>query len=399
MAAAAAVVVIAANNNINNNNAGERGGGAGPVPDYLTDLVRNDPAYTSVFLSLLPDDEPHASAVALALDRNDHVDEIYLVLNVQTRPSRWRALLQVMARRVKNDNVILIDNTPDSLVEDLRLEIVAVSAPFFEAMQQNPHTLKVSLSVCLSKEVLCKFLNATTGSLVALNFHLFNIDAADIPDVAQALDRHESIKVLYMSCCRNTLKLLLEFVQRKTLLECLSFRMNDESLDETVLPQVLEAASKVHLHHIFFRRIQSEAVFREINAIIPKFRMPNLDIGCEVAGWNVTALKQKLKAAVRKNFCLRKVRCDSNLATEFLNYFDRLVVQSCMRRNSKLADWTENPCLLPRKLWPYALQLASQAGPEALFQSLHSVAPEMGYFQRSRKRKRPNYYDPSSCQK
>ena len=118
MAAAAAVVVIAANNNINNNNAGERRGGAGPVPDYLTDLVRNDPAYTSVFLSLLPDDEPHASAVALALDRNDHVDEIYLVLNVQTRPSRWRALLQVMARRVKNDNVILIDNTPDSLVED-----------------------------------------------------------------------------------------------------------------------------------------------------------------------------------------------------------------------------------------------------------------------------------------
>jgi hypothetical protein len=374
--------------------ANNNGGGAGPVPDYLTDLVRNDPTYTSVFISLLPDDEPHASAVAMALDRNEYVDEIYLVLNAQTRPSRWRALLTVLETRAKNDNVILIDNTPDSLVENLRREIVAVSAPFFEAMQQNPHTLKVSLSVCLSKEVLTSFLDATTGSLVALNFHLFNIDAVDIPEIAKALDRHESIKVLYMSCCSNTLKLLLEFVHRKTFLECLSFRMNDESLDEAVLPQVLEAASKVELHHIFFRRIQSEAVFREIVTIIPKFRMQNLDIGCEVAGWNVTALKQQLKAAVKKNFCLRKVRCDSNLATDFLNYFDRLRVQFCMQRNSKLADWVENPSTIPKELWPYALKLAVEAGHEPLFRSLHSVAPETGSFQRSRKRKRPVYYDP-----
>ena len=240
-----------------------------PMPDYLTELLRNDSSFTSVFISLLPEDEAHAMAIAGALDRNDHVDEIYLVLNVHTRPSRWRALLRVMETREKNDNVILIDNTPEHLTVEMRSNIVAISAPFFEAMQRNKKTQKVSLSVGLSKEVLGAFLDATTGFLVALNFHSFDIDAADIPDVAKAIDRHESIKVLYIGCCNTTLQLLLSFVTCNSFFECLSFRMNDDSLDAAVLSQILETTSKLRLHHIFFRRVQDETVFRAINDIIP----------------------------------------------------------------------------------------------------------------------------------
>jgi hypothetical protein len=366
------------------------------IPDFLTELLRNDSSFTSVFISLLPEDEVHAIAIAGALDRNDHVDEIYLVLNVQTRPSRWRALLRVMETREKNDNVILIDNTPERLAVEMRSNIVAISAPFFEAMQRNKKTQKVSLSVGLSKEVLGAFLDATTGSLVALNFHSFDLDAADIPDVAKAIDRHESIKVLYMGCCNTTLQLLLSFVTCNSFFECLSFRMNDDSLDAAVLSQVLETTAKLKLHHIFFRRVQAETVFRAINDIIPKFTMQNLDIGCEVSGWNVTEAKQQLKAAVKKNFCLQKVRCYSE-RPELLNLADMMKLNFYTNRNNLLSEWIENPSTIPKTLWPNALRLAVEAGYGPLYRSLHAVAPETGLSKRSRKRKRPCYYDPSSC--
>lgn len=367
-------------------------------PDYLIELQRNDPANTSVFISLHPEDEPHANAVARALDRNEFVDEIYLVLNIHTRPRLWRALCQVLAEREKNDNVILIDNTPDIILAagHNRQTVVDVSAPFFRAMQQNSHVHKVSLSVSLSGDVLGAFLDATATSLVALNFHSFEIDETDIPAVARALKRHSALKVLYMSCCATTLQLLGECVKIKDFfLECLSFRMNDDSLDQTVLPQVLQTASKLKLQHIFFRRVQSQAAFREITNAIPTFQMNNLDIAGDVTGWNVAETKQRFFAALKRNFCLRKVRCDSEV-TEFITEIDERKVDFYMNRNVKLAEWVVNPSLVPKNLWPHALKLAVEAGYESLYRSLHAVAPEAGSSKRSRKRKRPVYYDPSS---
>jgi len=42
-------------------------------------------------------------------------------------------------------------------------------------------------------------------------------------------------------------------------------------------------------------------------------------------------------------------------------------------RNERLKEWVEKPDVVGRELWPEALSLSQQAGPDALFKSLCNV--------------------------
>ena len=376
--------------------------GGAPVPEYLRELREDDPTNATVYISLHPDEEPFAVELAQALGENESVDKIYLMLNISTRPLMWGALCRVLAARARNLSVIVVvidqaaDGWPTS-VED-RQAVVDASAFFFRAIQQNPRTGRVSLSVPLSGEVLIAFLDGSTNSLVALDLHCFEIGEADVPAVAAAIQRHAALKVVSMHCTETVLQLLRACVKLKTIcFDKLLFRVSDRSSDFPLLPQVLETISELKLRRVIFRRVRSRATFLAITHAIPRLRIESLDVMGEgdaaglggTAGWDWADAKRLLSAALKKNFCLREVWCD------FFQLDDDEEIEFYMNRNARLAEWVENPALVPKHLWPLAVSLAMAAGYDALYRSLRVVVPESNKL-RKRKRQHPVYFDPSS---
>jgi len=359
------------------------------VPEYLRKLRQNDRSIESTILFLDVNDEPFAEATAQALHNNEFVKEVYVIVNIHTRPQRWGDLFNELSTRQNTDHVILIDNTPKNIAD--RQRIVEISKPIYDAILRNSAVQKISLSIGISGEVLSSYLAAAT-SLLALNFNTFDIEAAEIPAVAAALGRHNNLRVIYMSCSGATLALMQSFVSKKTKLPCLSFRMNSVSMEQPILPAFLRALCQLKPTHAFFRRIESQAVFLQLTNAIPNLQTATLDIMCEhFNGWNIAEAKREFLAAVKRNFDVRTVRCKSDDATVFLEAADVATLDFYGERNERFAAWVEKPETVPRDLWPLALKLAIEAGKTSLFQSLHSVAPEVASSNRSlKKRKRPS---------
>jgi len=92
------------------------------------------------------------------------------------------------------------------------------------------------------------------------------------------------------------------------------------------------------------------------------------------------------------------VQCKKHESEEnWLNEANQSRLELYLYRNRKLAQWIENPKLVPRDLWQYAIMLALEAGINSLYQSLLALSGhDIGLRQQGRKRKRPRYYDPSS---
>ena len=99
--------------------------------------------------------------------------------------------------------------------------------------------------------------------------------------------------------------------------------------------------------------------------------------------------------AIRRNYIIQRVQCTVG---DHLNFFmdaHQSRLEYYLERNSKLAQWAENPETVPRELWQYALMLALKAGINSLHQSLLALSgQDIGLRQQSRKRKRPRYYKP-----
>ena len=66
-----------------------------------------------------------------------------------------------------------------------------------------------------------------------------------------------------------------------------------------------------------------------------------------------------------------------------------------MVRNSRMAEWIENPITIPERAWFLALHKISEKQPDVLYRALHAIAPEINCAKTKRKRKRPQLYVPS----
>lgn len=146
---------------------------------------------------------------------------------------------------------------------------------------------------------------------------------------------------------------------------------------------------------------QTSAVLKLL--ALPRLRARNLCLLLRETGtFHAEVVLSRLLQALQRNFSLFSVRTiiESSNATDFFvdgkasaidATDDTMVYQfwRYLRRNKRLADWIANPELVPKHLWPEALNLARQAGHDALFQSLQTVLG-MGYAKSlsGRKRKR-----------
>jgi len=172
------------------------------------------------------------------------------------------------------------------------------------------------------------------------------------------------------------------------------------ALSNVQFQNLLRAVEKSKLEGFTIGDIQSQQQLHTLTDSIPLMPIKKLEIGVNGDRYDEEEnVKQLLLQAVKKNFSLRSVHAYSRSGLDSNDIFNaeektRLVFYA--DRNELLDQWATNPEQVnDRKVWPEALKLAEQAGPDSLFRGLHSVL-ESDYIsvRAGRKRKRPRYYAP-----
>lgn len=129
--------------------------------------------------------------------------------------------------------------------------------------------------------------------------------------------------------------------------------------------------------------------FQAIVQTIPLFKMKHILFDFQENATDYFA--ERFLEVLKTNYLVQDVLCIRQ-GQIFHNWFSEqngARLQRYLDRNQKLAQWTENPALVPRDLWSYAMMLALKAGMDSLYQSLLALSGEgIGLQRKRRKRKR-----------
>lgn len=85
------------------------------------------------------------------------------------------------------------------------------------------------------------------------------------------------------------------------------------------------------------------------------------------------AVKQELLQAVRNNFTLLSMKVSGSHQELGFNDDEKAQLVFYANRNQNLSKWVNNPEMLDPKVWPEALHLAEQAGPNSCYRGLQWV--------------------------
>lgn len=139
--------------------------------------------------------------------------------------------------------------------------------------------------------------------------------------------------------------------------------------------------SSTQLEHLIIERVpfSDDTYDQALKLAIPSLKIKEFTL----LDWGSSTEEQtaNLLEALNKNYVLQKVQ-GLGLETQ---------LELFLSRNRKLAEWTDNPMLVPRELWSFALSLALEAGVNSLYQNLLAFSGEGVGLQPEgvRKRKRP----------
>jgi len=138
---------------------------------------------------------------------------------------------------------------------------------------------------------------------------------------------------------------------------------------------------------------------QSLTTIVPMLKVRELELKYIYYNERVA---HALLDAIRKNFSLRSVVGgvysvmaenieDSSFRRELFTEHDKEKLAFYADRNERLGQWVCNPKTVEKKVWPDALKLAEESGPNSIYQGLRLVV-ESDYVSlpsRSGKRKRP----------
>jgi len=188
--------------------------------------------------------------------------------------------------------------------------------------------------------------------------------------------------------------------QRASSLRCLEFSVSANiALFNMNLQDFMNAVvSSTQLERLLVRGIATRWVdiLRTFEDSIPLLKVKELTVFFHGRSHDAEG---RLLAALKRNYTVQNVIFKEAVANSNANWFseaNQARLESYVDRNRKLAQWVENPKMVPRELWSYAMTLALKAGVNPLFQSLLALSGQgIGLRQRGRKRKRPQYFKPA----
>jgi len=305
-------------------------------------LRRNDPETRSVYILLW--EESSDADLAQALHQNPFIEEIHICFGRGEDLNSWPLLQQVIETKENLTSVVLYCAS-ESPSED------ALVLPFLEAAHANTTIEEITLAWLkfVPESEFFNFLSTTTfddDKILIFN----NCDMADPSQREQGAKAlaTSSIKHLQIKDCNATFMsaLLRNLGQHTTILKELRLDILEPDSPCYEVVQLLQDTKTLQRFHLQGR------YGRETSA----------------------AMKQRLLCGIKKNFSLRVVTA---LHQDQRPLFGQETGQQRLdfyaNRNVHLEEWVEKPDVLVRELWPEALSLAQQAGPDALFKSLQYV--------------------------
>jgi len=209
--------------------------------------------------------------------------------------------------------------------------------------------------------------------------------------------------------------------RRRSPLKCFDVEVDGASLSVTEFQTLMTAVTKsTLLEHLVIGniRISNEGYFEALEAFIPSIKATEItllfstdveedeeeedeDEEAEEEEDDDDEEKEdeeeRLMQSLKRNYNVQSVTVKfDGTEVPWLNETNQARLKFYLKRNRKLARWTANPKLVPRELWSYAMTLALKAGMNPLFQSLVALSGQgVGLRDKSRKRKRPQSFDPS----
>ena len=157
---------------------------------------------------------------------------------------------------------------------------------------------------------------------------------------------------------------------------------------------LLRAVEKSKLDRFAIGAIETRQQLGALTDSIPLMRVKELKV-VFASDFDEENTEQVLLQAVKNNFSLRSIRGEHS-GRDLFDDDDKARLVFYAIRNECLDQWCDNPETVNRKVWPEALKLAEQAGPDSLFRGLRSVLEsDHMSLPSGRKRKRPQFYVPS----
>jgi len=353
--------------------------------------LRTYPQWYAISIDL--EEEQDDDALAQALEQNQHVSEVWL--RPRGSNTDWDNLLRVLATR---GNLKSFKLSNGFAAERNR--------PILQAIQQNASLRRVEVrQTNLFAGDLCSFLD-TAIHLTDLMLSNCNLEegAQGARDVAAALQRNTNIVTLEMTWMNGFLDPILEGLVSNTCVRSLVLGMSDESYQHTLTNSartalrvllkstrsiqhlglvrtifmnaasfrfVLRAVAASKLKSLSVLNLENQRQVEVLADAIPSMKIRKLVIYFGYSPSfiaNLRLWKRILRRAVQNNFTLQSV--ESNHAND-------ATMEFYLARNTRLAEWLENPDTVPKHLWKEATTLATKTGPNSLYRVLRKIGPEV----------------------
>ena len=160
------------------------------------------------------------------------------------------------------------------------------------------------------------------------------------------------------------------------------------SLSNQSFSNLCQAVAESKLESFSIRADHNQGRIQSLADAIPSMKIRELVIQFDHNGYqNRDRTLQTLRQALKNNFTLQSVKCQYGDDDQFDASAEDDTMKFYLERNTRLAQWVENPATVPKHLWKEATTLAAKAGAETLFRLLRKIGPEVLPVGR-RKRKR-----------
>lgn len=164
----------------------------------------------------------------------------------------------------------------------------------------------------------------------------------------------------------------------------------DETLPHDSFRLLLDAVTQSKLERLSLEWLSCVRHANELCHKIPEMKIKELYMELHRNLDRLEDLAPAFLRALRRNFSIQSMDAYRGGRLLFEDAADEDKLAFFMSRNTRLADWVDNPTTIPQELWPQAMNLALQAGENVLFQCLRKLSGQaLGFVQGKRKRKRP----------
>ena len=285
--------------------------------------------------------------------------------------------------------------------------------PCLLAIQQNPSVRSVEwygFIISSASEAFSAFLGAAT-SLQSLEINNCRIEPFDgdrgLDLIGRSFQRNTNIQSLKLIGLEQGLVVsILQSLGSNTSVRTLSLanifksagrdadrlRLNRFSFGQNLpieaFRQLLLAIKKSQVKGLSIGLVVSQQHLNVLIRSIPAMKLRDLDVGIYY-DINTPKNKTDLLQAFKRNFTLHNAKVCNASNREVFDEGEKELLKVYTDRNKRLAQWIENPSLIPTRLWPEALGLALEAGADSLYRSLLVVlGSDFVSAKRGKKRKR-----------